>query len=138
MKYEVEGLYYLCSKNKGADQLRVYREPDLRLFLRTKNVGFLMTFSIYVFSSVGLFVSYLVRNPEDRFPHDMTQNLFKVYFGLCFYPLMPSYTRNKNRMFVLALLYLPFFQYTYTAIQTWTSFAGHHLRRRTRKDLGSL
>ena len=30
--YEVEGLYYLCSENKGADQLRGYREADLRLF----------------------------------------------------------------------------------------------------------
>ena len=28
---EVEGLYYLCSENKGADQLRGYREADLRL-----------------------------------------------------------------------------------------------------------
>ena len=28
---EVGGLYYLCSKNKGADQLRGYREADLRL-----------------------------------------------------------------------------------------------------------
>ena len=31
---EVEGLYYLCSENKGADQLRGYREADLRLCLR--------------------------------------------------------------------------------------------------------
>ena len=29
--YEVEGLYYICNKNKGADQLRGYREADLRL-----------------------------------------------------------------------------------------------------------
>ena len=28
---KVEGLYYLCSENKGADQLRGYREADLRL-----------------------------------------------------------------------------------------------------------
>ena len=28
---EVEGLYYLCSENKGADQLRGYREADLCL-----------------------------------------------------------------------------------------------------------
>ena len=30
--YEKEGLYYLCSENKGTDQLRGYREadPDLR------------------------------------------------------------------------------------------------------------
>ena len=29
-----EGLYYPCSENKGADQLRGYREADLRLCLR--------------------------------------------------------------------------------------------------------
>ena len=28
---ESRGLYYLCSENKGADQLRGYREADLRL-----------------------------------------------------------------------------------------------------------
>ena len=28
---EVEGLYYTCSKNEGADQLRGYRQADLRL-----------------------------------------------------------------------------------------------------------
>ena len=27
---KVKGLYYLCSENKGADQLRGYREADLR------------------------------------------------------------------------------------------------------------
>ena len=31
---EVEGLYYLCSENKGADQLRGYRKADLRLCFR--------------------------------------------------------------------------------------------------------
>ena len=31
---EVEGLYYLCSENKGADQLQGYREADLRLCFR--------------------------------------------------------------------------------------------------------
>ena len=30
----VEGLDYLCSENKGADQLRGYREADLRLCFR--------------------------------------------------------------------------------------------------------
>ena len=29
--WKVEELYYLCSENKGADQLRGYREADLRL-----------------------------------------------------------------------------------------------------------
>ena len=34
--YEVEGFYYPCSEseNKGADQLRSYREADLRLCFR--------------------------------------------------------------------------------------------------------
>ena len=32
--YEVEGLYYPCRENEGADQLRGYREADLRLCFR--------------------------------------------------------------------------------------------------------
>ena len=32
--YKVEGLYYPYSENKGADQLRGYREADLRLCFR--------------------------------------------------------------------------------------------------------
>ena len=32
--YVVKGLYYLCSENKGADQLRGYREADLHLCFR--------------------------------------------------------------------------------------------------------
>ena len=31
---EEEGLYYPCSENKGADQLRGYREAGLRLCFR--------------------------------------------------------------------------------------------------------
>ena len=31
---KVEGLYYPCSENKGADQLRGYREADLHLCFR--------------------------------------------------------------------------------------------------------
>ena len=30
--WEVEGLHYLCSENKGADQLCDYHTADLRLF----------------------------------------------------------------------------------------------------------
>ena len=40
----MEGLYYPCSENKGADQLRGYREADLRLcFLHMQKAGFLIT-----------------------------------------------------------------------------------------------
>ena len=31
---KVEGLYYLCSENKGADQLCGYHKADLRLCFR--------------------------------------------------------------------------------------------------------
>ena len=31
---KVEGLYYLCSENKGADQLSGYSEADLHLCFR--------------------------------------------------------------------------------------------------------
>ena len=45
----VEGLDYLFSQNKGADQLRGYREADLRLcFAHMQHVGFLMNGSLYV------------------------------------------------------------------------------------------
>ena len=41
---ELEGLYYLYSKTKGADQLRFYHKADLRLcFLHMQKAGFLMT-----------------------------------------------------------------------------------------------
>ena len=46
--YEVEGLYYPCSENKCADQLRGCREADLRLCFRIcKKSGFLITRLIY-------------------------------------------------------------------------------------------
>ena len=47
--YVVERLYYLCSENKGADQLRGYREADLRLCFRIcKKTVFLRRGSITV------------------------------------------------------------------------------------------
>ena len=49
--YEEEGLYYLFSENKGADQLRGYREADLCLCFRIckKKAGFLMTRLIFFY-----------------------------------------------------------------------------------------
>ena len=45
---KVEILHYLCSENKGADQLHGYREADLRLcFGICEMLGFLMTRLIY-------------------------------------------------------------------------------------------
>ena len=42
-------MYYLCSENKGADQLRGYREADLRLCFRIgKNLVFSRCGSFHV------------------------------------------------------------------------------------------
>ena len=38
-----EELHYPCGENKGADQIRGYREADLRLCFRIWKNGFLMT-----------------------------------------------------------------------------------------------
>ena len=43
---KVEGSYYLSSENKGADQLRGYREADLRLCFR---ICFLTTRLMYIY-----------------------------------------------------------------------------------------
>ena len=50
---KVEGLYYPCSENKGADQLRGYREVDLRLCFRICKKP--------VFSRCGSYVTSLER-----------------------------------------------------------------------------
>ena len=40
----IEWLFYLCSENKGTDQLRDYRAADpAHLFLHIQKAGFLMT-----------------------------------------------------------------------------------------------
>ena len=41
--YEIQGLYYICSENKAADQLCGYREADLRLFSHMQKADFLTT-----------------------------------------------------------------------------------------------
>ena len=43
--YVVEGLYYPCSENEGADQIRGYREADLRTCFQShmQKAGFLTT-----------------------------------------------------------------------------------------------
>ena len=47
-KEEVQGLYFLCSKNKSADQLPGYRAADLQ------KAGFLMTGLILSLEGLGL------------------------------------------------------------------------------------
>ena len=45
--YKEEKLYYSCSKNKGADQLRSYCEANPRLFLHRQKSSFLMMWLIF-------------------------------------------------------------------------------------------
>ena len=46
--YEEQRLHYLCSENKGADQLCTYCTADLRLlFLHRQKSGFLASWLIY-------------------------------------------------------------------------------------------
>ena len=58
---EVEGLYYLCSENKGADELRGHREADLRLCFRISKIP--------VFSQQG---SNSVYRKVNKYPHGNT------------------------------------------------------------------
>ena len=50
---EVDELYYLCSENRGADQLRGYWPADLRPCFRLRKKGFLMAWLI-LFIFVGV------------------------------------------------------------------------------------
>ena len=56
-------MYYPCSENKGADQLRGYREADLRLCFR---IGRLLVFSHEVahFLLFSLKTSFCTKNRE--------------------------------------------------------------------------
>ena len=49
---KVEELYYLCSENKGADQLRGYREADLRLCLRICKCWFSHDAAHFIFDNL--------------------------------------------------------------------------------------
>ena len=74
---EVEGLYYPCSENKGADQLRGYREADLRLCFRICNKPVFSRRGLYktrdiicIYSyNTGIKITQSVRYLE---PHNVT------------------------------------------------------------------
>ena len=65
---KVEGLYYLCSEFKGADQLRGYREADLRLCFRICKKP--------VFSRRGSYINVLC---YPRFVHNRAHTLSYVF-----------------------------------------------------------
>ena len=58
---EEEGLYYLCSENKGADQLCGYRTADLHLcFCICKNQVFLMMGLKYFLCMCNSYTAFLL------------------------------------------------------------------------------
>ena len=72
--HKVEGLYYLSSENKGADQLCGHREADLRLCFR-----------IYA---------------KRLFSHDVTQMIFRSAKTWAITPYM-GFTRDNNHTYFL-------------------------------------
>ena len=71
---------FCIGENKGAHQLRSNCEADQRLcFCNTKNIVILFLFESKIklpaifCSCTGQFVSDLVGNPEDQFPHVAAQ-----------------------------------------------------------------
>ena len=67
---KVEGLFYLCGENKGADQLRGYREADLPLCFRICKT---LVFSWYgSFSNVSVCLMYCFTSTVNSWDHVMT------------------------------------------------------------------
>ena len=65
--YKVEELYYPCSENKDADQLRGYREADLRLCFRLcRLLVFPCRGSFIYFFFLLLLFNISVKNFSDR------------------------------------------------------------------------
>ena len=72
----MEGLYYLSSENKGADQLRGYREADLRLCFRICKKP--------VFSQRGSYNQWFsnkIASANEIYFGDRYQSLFDFLFG---------------------------------------------------------
>ena len=61
---KIEGLYYLCSENKGADQLRSSTAELIcvKMFSYLQKAGFLMTRLIYVSTTSSLIEQPSVRS----------------------------------------------------------------------------
>ena len=78
---KVEGLYYICGENKGADQLRGNREADLRLCFRIcKTLVFLcrdsndlhLCFGIYAKSRFSHYMAEIILSHQPSFPEFST------------------------------------------------------------------
>ena len=84
---EIEGLYYPCSENKGADQLCDYRKTDLRLCFRICKTFVLLTtlFICLVYISVNALglnittVKALMQQGVDLLGSDATESVIESF-----------------------------------------------------------
>ena len=97
-----EFMYYLCSENKGADQLRSYCETDLRLFFsRLQNVSLMMRLKL-IFVITHIFALFKkVSSPDpfvlERGQLDIQQSVHPYIRSLFSYVSL-IYTTNHNQM----------------------------------------
>ena len=59
---KVKGLYYICCKNKGANQLHSYRAAGLRSYFANAKTGFLIRqlclFMLFLRLTIGQIMAY--------------------------------------------------------------------------------
>ena len=85
---KVEGSYYLCSENKGADQLRGYREADLRLCLYAK-CWFSHDAAHLVLPQMGECELLIARSQDDPHPGRDVVSLSKTLHSHCLVLVKP-------------------------------------------------
>ena len=80
---KVEGLYFLCSENIGADQLRVYCKADLRLCLRISKNPFFSQQGSYVTSIDLLYAEKIAGIARSIFLQTFIKNYTVSLYYIC-------------------------------------------------------
>ena len=83
MDLESGGLYYSCSENKGADQLRSHCAADVPLFSHIQNVGFFMTRLNYIFQPSRLGLSTVWKLLDEAGPARVAPSWGRIVKNLC-------------------------------------------------------
>ena len=103
-----EEVYYLCSENKGADQLRGYREADLRLCFRLSR--------LLVFPCGGSFLIRQLPNILDDYRKDLNRDdwcvligfrgdsKFWIYYVGCLYCVIETKAQTSQYFFSSSVL----------------------------------
>ena len=89
---EEEGLYYPCSENKGADQLRGHREADLRLCFRPS--------ILLVFLSGGSTAVRISRSNNERHHDELRKRLVEKLCQARFNYVIPIFMRHRQTVWL--------------------------------------